>query len=43
MIVWFVVIAIAGLVNISDDLRVLAAINPYYGVKFLAGHGQSAW
>jgi KUP system potassium uptake protein len=40
MIVWFVVIAIAGLVNISDDLHVLAAINPYYGVKFLAGHGH---
>jgi KUP system potassium uptake protein len=40
MVVWFIVIAVAGLVNISDDLGVLLAINPYYGVKFLAGHGH---
>jgi KUP system potassium uptake protein len=40
MVVWFVVIAITGLLHISDDLRVFAAINPYYAVMFLAAHGH---
>ena len=40
MIVWFVAIAIAGLANIRDDPHVLVAVNPYYGVKFLAAHGH---
>jgi KUP system potassium uptake protein len=40
MIVWFVVIAAAGLMNIRDDPHVLTAINPYYGVRFLAEHGH---
>jgi KUP system potassium uptake protein len=40
MVVWFITIAITGLLHISDDPRVFAAINPYYAVKFLAGHGH---
>src|ERR1041385_7030180 len=40
MVVWFVVIALTGLMHISDDLRVFAAINPYYAVTFLAAHGH---
>src|SRR5579862_9332379 len=40
MLVWFITIAIAGLVNISDDPHILKAVNPYYGVRFLADHGH---
>jgi KUP system potassium uptake protein len=40
MAVWFVTIAVAGLVNLHDDPQVLLAVNPYYGVRFLAGHGH---
>jgi KUP system potassium uptake protein len=40
MVVWFVCIAIAGLLHISDDPRIFAAINPYYAVSFLAQHGH---
>jgi KUP system potassium uptake protein len=40
MVVWFVAIALAGLLHISDDPAVLYAINPYYGVTFLIGHGH---
>ncbi len=40
MVVWFASIAIAGLANIHDDPHVLAAINPLYGVSFLATHGH---
>ena len=37
--VWFVVLAIAGVVQIAADPEILAAFNPVYGVRFLAGHG----
>jgi KUP system potassium uptake protein len=40
MLVWFITIAIAGLVNIRDDPHILLAVNPYYGVRFLAEHGH---
>ncbi|MGE4166102.1 MAG: KUP/HAK/KT family potassium transporter, partial [Xanthobacteraceae bacterium] len=39
MVVWFVSIAIAGALHIRDDIGVLHAINPYYGVRFLFDHG----
>src|SRR5512144_1040025 len=35
MIVWFATLAVMGLVHISDDPSVLAAINPWYGIQFL--------
>jgi len=39
MVVWFSSLAAMGLVNISDDPSVLAAINPWYGIQFLLSHG----
>jgi KUP system potassium uptake protein len=39
MIVWFSVIAVMGLIHISDDPSVLAAINPWYAIHFLLSHG----
>ncbi|SDS42481.1 potassium transporter Kup [Bradyrhizobium canariense] len=39
MIVWFSTLAAMGLVHISDDPSVLAAINPWYGIQFLLSHG----
>src|SRR5216683_1104927 len=40
MVIWFVAIALAGLLHIHDDPGVLAAINPSYAIKFLYGHGH---
>jgi KUP system potassium uptake protein len=40
MAIWFVTIAIMGLLHISDDWTVFAAINPYYAVVFVATHGH---
>jgi KUP system potassium uptake protein len=40
MAVWFITIAIAGLVNLHDDPHVMLAANPYYGLRFLADHGH---
>ena len=39
MIVWFATLAVLGLVHISDDPRVLAAINPWYAIQFVLSHG----
>ncbi|WP_315833119.1 potassium transporter Kup [Bradyrhizobium prioriisuperbiae] len=39
MLVWFATITVMGLVHISDDPTVLAAINPLYGIEFLLTHG----
>ncbi|SHH08624.1 potassium transporter Kup [Bradyrhizobium erythrophlei] len=39
MVVWFSVIAVMGLIHISDDPSVLAAINPWYALDFLLTHG----
>jgi KUP system potassium uptake protein len=39
MVVWFSCIAVMGLIHISDDPSVLAAINPLYGIEFLLSHG----
>jgi KUP system potassium uptake protein len=39
MVVWFSTLAVMGLIHISDDPSVLAAINPWYAIHFLLGHG----
>src|SRR6266478_6103127 len=39
MAVWFAVIAIGGLVHLAANPSVLRALNPIYGLTFLAGHG----
>lgn len=38
-VVWFLVLAVGGLIHIFDDPSVLAAINPGYGVGFLISNG----
>ncbi|HWX82932.1 MAG TPA: potassium transporter Kup [Xanthobacteraceae bacterium] len=40
MVVWFVAIAIPGLVWIAADPGILAAFNPLHGVFFLMHHGM---
>ena len=36
MVVWFVVLALLGVVHIVDHPSVLAAVNPFYAVQFFA-------
>jgi KUP system potassium uptake protein len=38
MVIWFVVLAIAGLVQIAKNPSVLAAVNPVHALGFLAQH-----
>jgi len=39
MTVWFVVIAVPGVIWIASNPGILFALNPIYGVSFLFGHG----
>ena len=39
MIVWFATMATLGLIHLSDDLRVLSALNPVHAVRFLFDNG----
>jgi KUP system potassium uptake protein len=39
MLVWFVVLAIGGLVHLIDDPRVFQALNPALGIQFILTHG----
>jgi KUP system potassium uptake protein len=38
-LIWFIALAIGGLIHIVDDLRVFQALNPLLGVQFVATHG----
>src|SRR5262249_7888006 len=39
MLVWFIAIAIPGLIYVARNPQVLLAFNPLYAVEFLTGHG----
>jgi KUP system potassium uptake protein len=38
-VIWFVALALLGIVHIADEPAILLAFNPYYAVSFLASHG----
>jgi len=38
MVVWFIAIAVAGLLHLRDDPGVFAAINPIYAIEFVSAH-----
>ena len=42
VMVWFAFLAIVGVVAIGNDWSVLAALNPYYGIKFLFSPNNAA-
>ncbi|MBB5571624.1 potassium transporter Kup [Rhizobium paranaense] len=37
--IWFIVMGVAGIMHISDDFGILAALNPWYAVTFLMNEG----
>lgn len=39
-LVWFIVMAVGGAVQIAADPAILAAMNPVHAVRFVAGHGH---
>jgi KUP system potassium uptake protein len=43
MLIWFSMLAIMGLVHISDDFGILKAVNPYYAIHFLITYPEGYW
>jgi KUP system potassium uptake protein len=39
MIIWFLTLGVMGLMHITDDPRIVHAINPIFAVEFLLTHG----
>jgi KUP system potassium uptake protein len=40
MVVWFLTLAVLGILHIGDDLSILNAFNPYFAGHFLTNHGM---
>jgi KUP system potassium uptake protein len=43
MTIWFVAIALAGVLHIRDDPWVLTAVNPGHAFEFILTHGHMGW
>lgn len=41
MLIWFSMLAILGIIHISDDFRILKAFSPYYAVSFLSSYPEA--
>ena len=39
-LIWFIALAIGGLIHLIDDPRVFMALNPWLGIKFIVTHGM---
>lgn len=43
MMIWFGMLAVMGIVHISDDLGIFKALNPYYALHFLFTYKEGFW
>ncbi|MBU3713824.1 MAG: potassium transporter Kup [Ferruginibacter sp.] len=43
MTVWFLMLAILGLIHITDNIKVFYALNPYYAINFLFTYENGFW
>jgi KUP system potassium uptake protein len=43
MSVWFGMLAVLGVIHISDDFEIFAALNPYYAVNFVLNYPEGFW
>ncbi|MBX2935440.1 MAG: KUP/HAK/KT family potassium transporter [Ferruginibacter sp.] len=43
MSIWFTMLAVIGLVHISDDFSIFRALNPYYAIHFLFTYPEGFW
>jgi len=43
MSVWFSMLAVLGIIHISDHLAIFNALNPYYAIKFLIEYPEGFW
>jgi KUP system potassium uptake protein len=43
MAIWFTMLAVLGVIHLSDDLSILRAFNPYYAFQFLTKYPNALW
>lgn len=43
MLTWFIFLAVMGSISIANNVEVLKALNPYYGIKLLTMHPGGFW
>jgi len=43
MSIWFGMLAVLGVLHISDDFAILKAFNPWYGINFLLNYDEGFW
>jgi KUP system potassium uptake protein len=43
MMIWFSMLAILGIVHLSDDLAILRSFSPHYAVQFIAKYPKALW
>jgi KUP system potassium uptake protein len=43
MFIWFSMLAVLGIVHLSDDFAIFRAISPYYAVEFLTRYPHALW
>ncbi|MEO7263819.1 MAG: KUP/HAK/KT family potassium transporter [Ferruginibacter sp.] len=41
--IWFGMLAVLGFIHISDNISILSALNPYYGIHFLLNYSEGFW
>ncbi len=43
MLTWFITLGVVGVMGLSQNLTVLKALNPYYGINLLINHHGAFW
>ena len=43
MVLWFGILALAGIVNVMNNPEIIVAINPVHAIQFLSQHGWSSF
>ncbi|MDF2187660.1 KUP/HAK/KT family potassium transporter [Paraflavitalea sp. CAU 1676] len=43
MLIWFSMLAILGVWHLFDDITILRAFSPYYGIEFLSTYPKALW
>jgi KUP system potassium uptake protein len=43
MSVWFIMLAVLGLMHLADDISIFKALNPYHAIEFLITYPKGFW
>ncbi len=43
MSAWFIMLAVLGIIHVTDDLSILSSLNPYYAIHFLFTYPEGFW